>query len=82
MTASGDILLFPQGDNAVVEIDLIASRPMTVPLARCVRSPTTAIEMAVEGTRTPARCGVRVAHGIDASGDGDDDELHRSRGLT
>lgn len=30
----------------------------------------------------PARCGARVAYGINASGDGDDGEMHRSRELT
>jgi hypothetical protein len=34
------------------------------------------------GTRNPARCGARVAYGINASGDGDDGEMHRSRELT
>jgi hypothetical protein len=33
-------------------------------------------------TRNPARCGARVAYGINASGDGDDGEMHQSRGLT
>jgi hypothetical protein len=32
------------------------------------------------GTRNPARCPARVTYGINASGDGDDGELHRVAG--
>ena len=32
------------------------------------------------GTRNPGRCGARVAYGINASGDGDDGEMHRVAG--
>ena len=30
--------------------------------------------------RNPGRCGARVAYGINASGDGDDGEMHRVAG--